>query len=90
MTPPYHGVLNALKCRIASTRDVAVANFPPAEASFEEHVKRTLWQTKIWTSAHMCKPEGHLKVMDGQKRDSSWFLCCFMGIALQNNSRSSL
>ena len=38
-------------------KDVAVAQLPPAEATFEDHVKRAMWQIRIQTSAHIAKPD---------------------------------
>ena len=49
--------LNTLRCKMAMTRDIGVAQLPPAEASFTEHVKRAMWQNRIWTTAHIAKPE---------------------------------
>ena len=53
----YHENLNVLRNKIATAKDIAVAQLPPAEASFEEHVKRAMWQTRVWTSAHIANPD---------------------------------
>jgi hypothetical protein len=60
----YHSSLNALRTKIATSKEVVLSQLPPSEASFKQHVKRAAWQTGIWLSSHIAKPdfgsaEGH-------------------------------
>ena len=48
--------LNLLRVKLAK-KDKPLAKLPPCEASFEEHVKRASWQTKIWMSSHMAQQD---------------------------------
>ena len=36
---------------------MSIAKLPPCEAFFNQHVRRASWQTKIWTTARIPKPE---------------------------------
>lgn len=53
----YHSSLNQLRFKMSVSRAVSVANLPPSEATFLQHVKRAVWQCKTWTTAHIQLPD---------------------------------
>lgn len=52
----HHNNLNALRVRLANTKEASLLKLPPCESSFLQHVKRASWQTKAWLSSHTAKP----------------------------------
>jgi hypothetical protein len=48
--------LNKFRYKLAKKRDASLARLPPCEATFKEHAKRAMWQTRVWTSAHVAFP----------------------------------
>ena len=48
--------LNKLRVKMANQSKMSLIKLPPCEASFREHVKRAIWQTKVWTSSHVTHP----------------------------------
>ena len=52
-----HSNLNVLRSKITATKDVPIAQLPPSEASFNEHAKRALWQSKAWANACIGLPD---------------------------------
>ena len=52
-----HSNLNVLRNKIAATKDVPIAQLPPSVASFKEHAKRALWQSKVWAKARIGLPD---------------------------------
>jgi len=67
-----HLSLNNLRAAMTKKKDIDLAQLPPCEASFLQHVRRVLWQTKIWHNAHIAcpdigSPEDHgWKMQDGK------------------------
>ena len=51
-----HGDLSKLRIELIG-RDTPLQRIPPSEPSFEEHVKRVVYQVKIWLSSHEAKPD---------------------------------
>ena len=49
----YHFCLNKLALRKRNT----IGKLPPCEDAFKQHVKRAMWQTKIWMSSHIECPD---------------------------------
>ena len=52
-----HSNLNVLRSKITATKDVPIAQLTPSEASFKEHAKRVLWQSKVWANARIGLPD---------------------------------
>ena len=50
-----HVDLNKLRVRLATLRDACLANLPPCEATFTQHVLRSSLQINIWMTAHVAK-----------------------------------
>jgi hypothetical protein len=63
-----HSSLNSMRVQMASKKDVALAQLPPAEASFQQHVLRASWQTKVWLASHVANPELGTPDGNGWKR----------------------
>ena len=51
-----HSNLNRLRLKLVNKKDRSLAKLPPCEASFEEHARRAQWQSKVWMSSHVVKP----------------------------------
>ncbi|KAG1673348.1 Serine/threonine-protein phosphatase 6 regulatory ankyrin repeat subunit C [Nymphon striatum] len=49
--------LDDLRFLWATTTDKPASMLPPAEGAFEQHVLRAKYQTAIWCSSHISKPE---------------------------------
>jgi hypothetical protein len=53
----YHEDLNELRMKLATTKDKSLSQLPPCEDSFRQHVQRASWQTKVWMSSHLARPD---------------------------------
>lgn len=69
-----HTNLNKLRVELTSTKDVALAQLPPCEASFEQHVKRASWQTQVWLASDVGLPEPTPAEGNGWQRDTDGWL----------------
>jgi hypothetical protein len=47
-----HDNLNKLRIKLAKRKATSLAKLPPCEATFKQHTKRAMWQTKVWIFAH--------------------------------------
>ena len=52
----HHGSLNSLRTFLVVHKNKPLPRIPPCESSFVDHVNRTGYQTKIWTTCPMSKP----------------------------------
>ena len=52
-----HINLNSLRVKFATKKDKSLAKLPPWEAGFGEQAGRSHWQTMIWMSSHIAKPD---------------------------------
>ena len=52
-----HQNLNKLRTKYAGSKTTSLAKLPPSEPAFTEHVKRVMWQTRIWVHSHIAKPQ---------------------------------
>ena len=52
-----HSNMNVLRAKLAAKRECVLAKLPPCEESLKQHVRRAAWQTRIWISSHMAKPD---------------------------------
>lgn len=48
--------IDALRYQQAKKRDISLAKLPPCEAVLKQHVKRAMWQTRVWMSSHIAMP----------------------------------
>ena len=46
-----------------------LAKLPPCEESLKQHVRRAAWQTRIWISSHIAKPDLGSPLEYGWKRE---------------------
>ena len=65
-----HSSLNGLQLKLVNKKDRSLAKLPPCEASFEEHARRAQWQTKVWMSSHVTKPNIGSPLEHGWERKS--------------------
>ena len=56
--PKAHGQTNLrnLRLKFAQIKQQSLAKIPPSEPSFLQHVLRAIWQTQVWVSSHIAKP----------------------------------
>ena len=52
-----HSNMNVLRAKLAAKRECVLAKLPPCEESLKQHVRRAAWQTRIWISSHIAKPD---------------------------------
>ena len=52
-----------------SNMNVLRAKLPPCEESLKQHVRRAAWQTRIWISSHIAKPDLGSPLEYGWKRE---------------------
>ena len=52
-----HSNMNVLHAKLAAKRECVLAKMPPCEKSLKQHVRRAAWQTRIWISSHIAKPD---------------------------------
>ena len=53
----YHFCLNKLDSKLALRKCDTIEKLPPCENAFKQHVERVMWQTKIWKSSHIERPD---------------------------------
>ena len=53
----YHFCLNKLRSELVLRKCNTVGRLRPCEDAFKQHVKRTIWQSKIWMSSHIGYPD---------------------------------
>ena len=56
--PKAHGQTNLrnLRLKFVQVKQQSLAKIPPSEPSFLQHVLRAIWQTQVWVSSHIAKP----------------------------------
>ena len=64
-----HSNMNVLHAKLAAKRECVLAKLPPCEKSLKQHVKRAAWQTRIWISSHIAKPDLGSPLEYGWKRE---------------------
>ena len=64
-----HSNLNRLRLKLVNKKDRSLAKLPSCETSFEELARRAQWQTKVWMSSNLTKPNiGSHWSMDGKEK----------------------
>ena len=63
--------LNELRYLLATTTDKQASQLPPTEDAFKQHSLRARYQTVIWCSSHIAKPELESPVGNGWYRDTT-------------------
>ena len=53
----YNFCLYKLSSKLTLRKCNTAGKFPPCEDAFKQHVKRAMWQTKIWMSSHIGCPD---------------------------------
>ena len=60
---PFHGSqknthsnVNRLRLKLVNKKTSSLAKLPPCEERFEELARRVHWQTNVWISSHVTKP----------------------------------
>ena len=53
----YHFCLDKLRIKFTLRKCSTMGKLPPCEDAFKQHVKRAMWQTKIWMSSHIGCPD---------------------------------
>ena len=53
----YYFCLNKLRSKLALRKCNTIGKLPPCEDALKQHVKRALWQTKVWMSSHIGCPD---------------------------------
>ena len=64
-----HSNMNVLRAKLAAKRECVLAKLPPCEESLKQHVRRAAWQTWIWISYHIAKPDLGSPLEYGWKRE---------------------
>ena len=64
-----HSNMNVLRAKLAAKRECVLAKLPPCEESLKQHVRRAAWQTRIWISSHIAKPDLGSPLEYGWKRE---------------------
>ena len=74
---PFHGSeknahsnLSRLRLKLVNKKNRSLAKLPPCEASFGELARRVQWQTKVWMSSHVMKPNIGSPLEHGWERKS--------------------
>ena len=68
----HHQDLSKLHFELVG-KDTPLHKLPPSEYSFEQHVKRASYQTKIWLCSHQAKPNIASPEGNGwHKVDNAW------------------
>ena len=73
-----HSNMNVLRAKLAAKRECVLAKLPPCEESLKQHVRRAAWQTRIWISYHIAKPDLGSPLEYGWKREGRSLSQCTM------------
>ena len=64
-----HSNMNVLRAKLPAKRECVLAKLPPCEECLKQHVRWAAWQTRIWISCHIAKPDLGSPLEYGWKRE---------------------